>query len=681
MSEYQSIVNKIERPNKGQNPPPPMSPQRPKRGMGYVLGLLLGLGVAGSIGFFGGQALEGNNAEATLAEITEVALGHGEETHQANDTATAIVLAYTATPSPTATVTVTATSSIPLAEILPLSVSVYSFAGFENEVSDTLTQGKQVQINGVTTDGLWYEIDYLDNERQTQTGYVPVQSLRLIDGGLSELAVVPTTTDTPVPTPTLRPPTATPFPTYTPTPEIPVAVVRPAVIEVRSGADPAYPVVGTLQQTQRVELIGVSEDGVWYEVAYVVEDEILTGFVRGNQLTRLDGALASVPLAVYPSLTPLPTATVEPRITIPQVQPVSQILIIRTGPHPNFPAVGAINGNNTLPVSGLTADGLWAQVEFPASPTGFGWVQLDSAMLYGEITDLPVLESPPPPSTPPLQVIIDAGEISAIPSTNPLGNNANPVQDAEVSNLPRNFTNDIPDFSEYETYVFEMRLVLNGEHDLYTYTDNSLQILMAGNNATGHRQTGLYANGEWIDAEGEDLGDLLPIIGGLHENQGYLYFQEDGFCYDDDSDFIEEFFVDFPVLYDRTGELVVDELGSNDAVFGLTKNDNLLGIPAMHYRFLGYADASAEAGYMPSDTTRLDLWYSLDGRTLFAFSMYFEFNQQSDTPIEIMQIIMGKDFVDNHYQGTVELYFQPISINAENAEYLEPPADCDYLFE
>lgn len=685
MSDNQSIINKIEHPAKGQNSSasPPPTRQRPKGGMGYILGLLLGLGVAGGAGFFGGQALEGNNAEATLAEINDIAEGHLEETAQANQTETAVVLAYTVTPSATPTVTVTATSAIPHAEILPLSVSVYEYAGLENSIIGTIAQGKRVQISRVTTDGLWYEISYVDSARNSQTGYVPVQSLHLIEGGLMDLAFAPTVTDTPVPTPTPLPPSTTPLPTYTPTPEIPVAAVRPAVVEVRSGAGAAYPVIGMLHQTQVVELVGVSEDGVWYEVVYMAEDETQTGFVLGNQLSRIDGSLASVPLAVYPSLTPLPTESDEPRITEPQAQPVTQILIVREGPHPNFPAVGAINANNYLIVSGLTPDGLWAQVEFPTSPSGLGWVPLDGVMLQGEIADLPVIEAPVPPAQPPIQVIIDGSEISAVPASVPNGNNnpSNVPNSVEIANLPNNATNELPDLSVYDTYAFEMRMVLNGDTDLYTYVDNSLQILMAGNNATNQIQSGLYATGTWIDEDGEDFSLILPIIGGVVDEHGYLYFQEDEFCYSDDTDFASELFVDFPVLNDRTGEFAVDALRANDAVFGITENDNLRGIPANHYQFLGYADDSATSGYIPTDNARLDLWYSPDGNSLFAFNMYFDFGQESDTPPDIMQIILGEDFVANNYRGTVELFFQPLVINDDVSSYLVPPDDCEYLFD
>jgi hypothetical protein len=116
-------------------------------------------------------------------------------------------------------------------------------------------------------------------------------------------AIVPTraATNTPVATDT---PTNTPTATNTPTPATPVAQALRDVI-VRSGPEARYPEVDTLTASDALEIVGISEDGAWYQVAL---DDGTLGWV-GAALVRPAGNLDAVPVAFAPTNTPTETPT------------------------------------------------------------------------------------------------------------------------------------------------------------------------------------------------------------------------------------------------------------------------------------------------------------------------------------------------------------------------------------
>ncbi len=120
----------------------------------------------------------------------------------------------------------------------------------------------------------------------------------------------PTDTDTPEPTATdTLTPTATVTDTPEPSPTATEGTTRATVLtqqaHVRRGPGAGYDIVATLQRDQSVLVIGVSEDGGWYEVA--------GGGVAGvgwisAETVRISGN-PSIDVVIWPTDTPEPTAT------------------------------------------------------------------------------------------------------------------------------------------------------------------------------------------------------------------------------------------------------------------------------------------------------------------------------------------------------------------------------------
>ena len=121
----------------------------------------------------------------------------------------------------------------------------------------------------------------------------------------------PTATVTPTPTPTFTP-TSTP----TATPATPVVQMARA-IAARLGPGAQYPVVMTFEAGERLDILGVSADGLWYQV--LLPDGTTGWVVSSQSLVEVFGSRAIIAVAAAPTDTPTytltPTATATPTAT------------------------------------------------------------------------------------------------------------------------------------------------------------------------------------------------------------------------------------------------------------------------------------------------------------------------------------------------------------------------------
>lgn len=138
-------------------------------------------------------------------------------------------------------------------------------------------------------------------------------------------SATPTASDTPTqtlsPTPSNTPtatdsptPTHTPTNTATATPATPEAIALRG-LPVRLGPSTSYPLVVSLKAGDRIDVIGISEDGQWYQI--VLPDGKLGWITASTSQVQTAGDLLGVPLALAPSDTPTwtPTATNTPTST------------------------------------------------------------------------------------------------------------------------------------------------------------------------------------------------------------------------------------------------------------------------------------------------------------------------------------------------------------------------------
>ncbi len=118
-----------------------------------------------------------------------------------------------------------------------------------------------------------------------------------------------TSTATDIPTST---PTDAPTITLTPTPATPVAeAMRDLMVRVGPGSQ--YPPLATLTANQQLDIVGISEDGSWFQVS--LPDGSIGWLVSSGPLVQTSGNLAAVPLAEPPTITPTETPTNTPTPT------------------------------------------------------------------------------------------------------------------------------------------------------------------------------------------------------------------------------------------------------------------------------------------------------------------------------------------------------------------------------
>lgn len=121
-----------------------------------------------------------------------------------------------------------------------------------------------IEIPGVSTDQGWVSVDYVaaqNTENLPLVSYQPPNANRDIP---------------------------------TPAPEKP-ALTSLAVVNIRSGPDTIYQVLGKLEVGQRAEVVGVSADGRWYAIKYTPADTGRAWVAADYVEVKIDGDLPVLP--------------------------------------------------------------------------------------------------------------------------------------------------------------------------------------------------------------------------------------------------------------------------------------------------------------------------------------------------------------------------------------------------
>jgi uncharacterized protein YgiM (DUF1202 family) len=668
----------------------PPDPPAPNNRSGRILAMAvagLAVIVALGAGYLFGTNLEQTNTEETIEAITQSVEENQQTAAAINVTETAIVNAFTDTPGPSRTPTSTATPDVPQARIMPLAVQVRDAASTDSAVMTSLNQNTQVEIVEITEDGQWVHVVFSNGE-----GFVPASAIELTGGSLSEvdIASYPTSTDVPAPTDT---------------PEIPEAVALPAAVQVYTGPGENYEIQGRLLQDYKVQIIGMVEDGQWFEITYYDdEDSTSTGFVRSDAIRITGGSLAGVPVASFPTLTPIPTSTstasVTPSITpsptstatqlptptllptltgtpeSPQASAAGFLLIVREGPSDLFEVVGVVDPDDPLPVNAVSPDGLWFQVAYPQSPTGLGWVSAQAVTIAGLDDNLPVVRGPEPPVPTAVAVVTDGGGQPPVVATPALDDVAQP-SDVEPVDLPIGYRSDFTAVPGLNAYAYSIIFSVQGEGDGEPY-ESTITIDLAENPDNGDTRVHMNFAGE-LEGFDDDLRDVFPLTVGSINGDSYIYLEVDDFCLPaDDVTEIETLLSDFNILFDGTGNRVI-EMAEDLGAFGIIEDDGLLGLGGVHYRFIGVTDSAEASGYRASEDLKADLWFSEDERILYAFSLKFQLGSDSDVPVDVVNEIDPNVNTFSSFDGTATIAVLPLAVNETALGFIEPPEACEFL--
>lgn len=593
---------------------------------------------------------------------------------------------YTPSPTPTSTVTVTSSPAIPQARILPVSAVVRLGPGAEYPVIATLSQDSRVEITGYSEDGNWLEISFRQDGGQRLTGFVSPELVQVTGGSMTGVAV------------------AQNYPTLTATfsPENPQARVLPIIASVRLGPSVEYPVLNLVRQDTSVEILSTSEDGLWFQVAYEdVEGNEVEGFVEGTYLQVTGGTLTGVAVAIAPTLSPTPTATFTPLIPTlipsptatagpPVAYAVGYLGVVREGPAEAFSAVGAVDSSTPLVVTAISPDGLWLQVRYEGSPTGLGWISLQTVQIVGAISALPVVQGPVLPTP-----VAATGGTGGGGDTS--GSGATPVPSSGTGNasgggssagssgpitpspLPNRFVVDYENLPDVNAFAYGYNIAIIGIGDGSRY-ESTMTFYYAKSASPAQNRLTMNLTGAFIDiVAGEDdisaLTDLLPITLGVYEGQNYIYSGLLDLCIDAGAELGVE---------DLANELVgtiggdfnpIDDV-QQDAVFGIVDTNGIAGIPAVHYQLIGVGTPD---NYEATDLVKADFWWTPDETQLLGYRITFAIGDNQFIGRDLIEDIDPEIANFESFEGVYTLELIPTGINDVAVQTSMPPDACNIM--
>lgn len=202
------------------------------------------------------------------------------------------------------------------------------------------------------------------------------------------------------------PPTLTPRASSTPLPATAIPTVEPvpgtttAQVNVRLRPSTASESVGLLELGAEVQIIGKDANEAWYQIYFVFPSG-----ARGEGWT----AAKYVHTGSKPDV-PVTTGGSDPNSEGLTAQ-VTQQINVRNGPGTNFEALGMLNVNDVVTLSGKNSSGTWLQIEYASGDGGKGWVsaayvqtdEADALPIIGDAgealgtatpTDIPVTLTP-----------------------------------------------------------------------------------------------------------------------------------------------------------------------------------------------------------------------------------------------------------------------------------------------
>ncbi len=206
------------------------------------------------------------------------------------------------------------------------------------------------------------------------------------------MATMTPTAATP-PTATARP-SATSAPTPTPLPPSPEGFITDDLVNLRSGPDTGYAIVGQATLSQTVQILGRDSKGEWWQICCLNPQKesawVSAEFVQTTQ--PFTNVAASAPVIEFPH-------------TLTGVVSGDQINL-RSGPGTQYELLGEIDLGKTVELVGRSKDNNWWQIKYPAAEDNTAWIYTQYVLTNFDPADaerrLPAIEAPPPaaPSAP-----------------------------------------------------------------------------------------------------------------------------------------------------------------------------------------------------------------------------------------------------------------------------------------
>ena len=188
---------------------------------------------------------------------------------------------------------------------------------------------------------------------------------------LAACGIPPAPTGAPASTPLVvtytLPPSPTAPPTQTPPPPTPVPTIPPVdgstttQLNVRAEPSTAAATLGILDPFSKVQVVARDSAGNWYQILYSAAPDG-KGWVRASYVHV--PAPEEIPVLGAPGS----GAQAGPFGTI------TQQVNVRSGPGTDSDALGTLNPQDVVTLTGRNADGTWLQIAFTGGPGSLGWI-------------------------------------------------------------------------------------------------------------------------------------------------------------------------------------------------------------------------------------------------------------------------------------------------------------------
>jgi uncharacterized protein YraI len=189
----------------------------------------------------------------------------------------------------------------------------------------------------------------------------------------------------------------TPYPASPPPTLLPVEGVTSTQINVRLEPSTASTVLGIIPANTRIEITGKDPGGTWWQIIYPHPQGIDgKGWVTAQYITT-----AITP--VVPIVGGTETAANHGNVAVVQEQ-----INVRSGPGTDFNALGMLQPQDVVNLTGKDPNGAWLQIEFAAGPEGNGWVNAAFVQAQGA-ENLPIIAES--------GMVVGTGTPTGIPAT------------------------------------------------------------------------------------------------------------------------------------------------------------------------------------------------------------------------------------------------------------------------
>ena len=246
-----------------------------------------------------------------------------------------------------------------------IDIDVYAGPGNVYQKINSLPEGSEAEVIGVSVDGLWWAIKLTDDGK-----------LGWISDGMAEVN------------------DADSLPVLDVNGEafLSLEAKKPRVIaadntKIMYGPGPEYGLIGYLEAGQMAEIVGVGENGLWWviRVPYVEGGK---GWILAEQVVKDNVGDVPVVLPEAVSIS-TETKTLDSR-TVTSVANVN----VRSGPGLGYNRIGSLTNGQQAEAVGVSEDGFWLAIRAAGELSGQGWVSIDYVIPQG-IEGLPVLEMRP----------------------------------------------------------------------------------------------------------------------------------------------------------------------------------------------------------------------------------------------------------------------------------------------